>query len=432
MIFLKKIIQDNLSDTVKTYVEFEDQRTLQNVGVNSLQTGSTFKITGLGILFFFLSFSSAKPQIAENKLAYIQKEIKLCIMTIEQKKFSKATGGETLKAGYFNSANGNFVITFGSSAILEEEAIYKTIWNSYPHADIIMNSTSGEIYDTQVNDETISLTAICFETTKIKTATVQIDEVENSRVAGRSLASGLDPLHLKNVLVISDAQKVNGSEMVLGLQEYLPPGTIIKGGLAADGSRFQKALVGLNESSGEGRIVPIGFYGNRLSVTYGSVGGWDSFGPERLITKSGDNILYELDGKPALDIYKMYLGEYANEQPGSGLLFPLSIRTANSDELIVRTILGISEEKKSLTFAGNMPEGSNARLMKANFDRLIEGASNAAQDSINGKNKKPDLAILISCVGRKLVLNQRIEEEVEVVRAMYGGNTAITGFYSYG
>ena len=353
-------------------------------------------------------------------------------MKIQQKKFSGITGWEILKNNHFDAASCNFVLAFGSSSIVNDHAIYATIREEYPKAQIIMSSTAGEIYDTQVNDDTLSLTAIHFETTKIKTAIVQIDEVKNSLEAGRFLAATLDPAGLKNVLVISDGQKVNGSELVLGLQECLPLGTIITGGLAGDGSRFQRTLVGLNESPIEGRIVAIGFYGDGLSVTYGSAGGWDSFGPERLITKSDANILYELDGKPALDIYKMYLGEYANELPGSGLLFPLSIRLSDSEELVVRTILGVNEEERSLTFAGNMPEGAYARLMKANFDRLIEGASNAAQNSTNGNIKKPGLAILISCVGRKLVLNQRIEEEVEVVRAMYGDNTAITGFYSYG
>jgi hypothetical protein len=353
-------------------------------------------------------------------------------MKIQQKKFSKAKGWETLKSNSFDAASVNLVLAFGSTLIFEDAAIYENIRKNYPNADVVMNSTSGEIYDINVNDDSISLIAICFEKTKIKTATVQIDEMSNSREAGNSLAFALDTVNLKNVLVISDGQKVNGSELVQGLQESLLKDTIITGGLAGDGSRFKKTLVGLNESPIEGRIVAIGFYGDSLSVTYGSVGGWDSFGPERLITRSIANVLYELDGKAALDIYKMYLGEYASELPGSGLLFPLSIRTANSDELIVRTILGVNEEEKSLTFAGNMPEGAYARLMKANFDRLIEGASSAAQYSIHGDIKKPDLAILISCVGRKLVLNQRIEEEVEVVRAVYGDNTAITGFYSYG
>ncbi len=353
-------------------------------------------------------------------------------MKIEQKKLTPGKIWETLRHDNFNPSLCNLVFAFGSTDRLSDLSLYENIRSTYPNADIMMNSTSGEIYNTEVNDETVSLTAINFEKTKIKTATVQISNFQNSFEAGKNLACSLDSANLKNVFVISDGQKVNGSDLVRGLQEFLPKGTIITGGLAGDGSRFQKTLVGLNETPIEGRIVAIGFYGDSLLITYGSVGGWDSFGPERLITKSKDNILYELDGIPALEIYKSYLGEYANELPSSGLLFPLSIRQKESDDYIVRTILAVSEEEKSLTFAGNMTQGHFARLMRANFDRLIEGASEAATNSIKEAEAKPDLAILISCVGRKLVLNQRIEEEVEMVRAIYGDDTAITGFYSYG
>lgn len=352
-------------------------------------------------------------------------------MRIQQKKYSHENGWETLKPEPFDASSCTIVLAFGSTTLLEDKSIYSYIRESYPVADIVMSSTSGEIYNTQVNDNSISLTAICFEKTIIQTASVLMDDVENSRKAGNYLSSTFNSEGLKNLLIISDGQKVNGTELIQGLQECLQAATIITGGLAGDGSRFKKTLVGLNELPIEGRIVAIGFYGDDLTVTFGSVGGWDSFGPERLITKAKENILYELDGKPALDIYKMYLGEYANELPGSGLLFPLSIRT-NTEEPVVRTILGINEEEKCLTFAGNMPEGSYARLMKANFDRLIEGASIAAQNSIAPINEKPELAILISCIGRKLVLDQRIEEEIEVIREMYGNDTNITGFYSYG
>jgi hypothetical protein len=355
-------------------------------------------------------------------------------MKIQQKKFSKAAGWETLREDAFDPSSSNFVIAFGSPELLSGPEHFSTIRAAYPKAQILLNSTAGEIMGTQVNDDTISLTAIRFEKTTIRTASAAIGDVSGSYEAGCRLGAALDTVGLKYVFVISDGQQVNGSELVLGLQETLPAGTILTGGLAGDGARFKKTLVGLNEAPVEGRIAVAGFYGNSLDVTYGSVGGWDSFGPERLITRSQANVLYELDNKPALDIYKMYLGEYANELPGSGLLFPLSIRTSGGENFLVRTILSVSEEDKSLTFAGNMPEGKLARLMKASFDRLIEGASHAAQHSVGkqGAGNSPDLAILISCVGRKLVLDQRVEEEVEVINAIYGNKTAITGFYSYG
>ncbi len=350
-------------------------------------------------------------------------------MKIEQKKFSASQGWETLRSDHFKSLDCDLVIVFGSKDLLKDSSVYHSIRKDYPVANIIMNTTSGEIMDVQVNDDTISLTAIKFDKTKLKTGSVNIASHSNSFDAGCALAKQIDPTNLKNVMVISDGQLVNGSELVMGLQSIFPKDTIITGGLAGDGSNFQSTLVGLNNTPTGGMIIAVGFYGS-LIVTYGSVGGWDSFGPERIITKSKANVLYELDGKPALDIYKKYLGEQAKDLPGSGLLYPLSIRVKDSDDALVRTILNVNEEEKSLTFAGNMPEGNYARLMKANFDRLIEGSSNAAQNSL--QNDKPELAILISCVGRKLVLDQRIEEEVEVVRAVYGDKTAITGFYSYG
>jgi len=351
-------------------------------------------------------------------------------MKIEQRKFTRSKGWEIIKSNV-NPGDCDLVLAFGSTKCLENEELYQTLRNIYPDANILMNSTSGEIIDTQVNDDSISLTAISFQKTKIKTAIVEIDDPKDSFKQGYHLASMFEPDGLCNILVISDGQKVNGSELVAGLQEFLPKDTIITGGLAGDGARFQKTLVGLNESPREGRIAAVGFYSDSLSISYGSVGGWDSFGQEKLITRSNANVLYELDGKPALDVYKMYLGDYAADLPGSGLLFPLSIQVGNSDDFLVRTILSVNEEDKSLVFAGNMPERSYARLMKANFDRLIDGASSAAKHS-NGHAEKPDLAILISCVGRKLVLDQRIKEEVEVIRGIYGDDTVIAGFYSYG
>ncbi len=353
-------------------------------------------------------------------------------MKIIQQKWSANNGWETLRTDAVAPADCNLVIVFGERDLLAKPDFFSHLRTKYPVAQIIMNSTSGEIIDTQVNDETISLTAIQFEKTNMKSAAINVKTSGfNSYETGKHLAGSLPLLDLTNVLIISDGQLVNGSELVSGLEEHLPPGTIITGGLAGDGSRFQKTLVGLNAQPTEGMVVAIGFYGHSLKVSHGSMGGWDPFGPERMVTKSNGNILFELDGQPALDIYKKYLGEYSEELPGSGLLFPLNVRINGSEEPVVRTILAIDEDNRSLTFAGNIPEGSYARLMKANFDRLIEGASNAAIHS-QGKSQIPDLAILISCVGRKLVLNQRIEEEVEVIREAFGNHTAITGFYSYG
>jgi hypothetical protein len=207
----------------------------------------------------------------------------------------------------------------------------------------------------------------------------------------------------------------------------------VTGGLSGDSDLFKETLVLWDGPPQDGMIAALGLYGNRIKVGYGSLGGWDPFGPERLITRSKGNILYELDGKSALGLYKKYLGEHAKGLPATGLLFPLSVRVQGEEVGVVRTILSVNALEQSMTFAGDMPEGAYARLMKANFDRLIDGAVGAARTSYEALGSmSPDLAVLISCVGRKLVLKQRIEEEVEGVRDILGDRTVLTGFYSYG
>lgn len=352
-------------------------------------------------------------------------------MHILQQTFSTDSGWKTLRSSDLPLDNFQLVLAFSAKSLLEQGAIYKQIKEQFVSADILIASTAGEIADVQVLDSSISLVAIALQNSKHAVAVADIKHEEDSYAVGKKLATQLNGAKLQYVLVVSDGHEVNGSELVRGLYEHFPKNVIITGGLSGDGNSFKETLVGLNEEPRSGRVAAVGFYGDSITITYGSIGGWDSFGPERFITRSKDNILYELDHKPALDVYKLYLGDFASELPGSALLFPLSIRSTDSDTSLVRTILSIDEETKSLIFAGNMPEGNYARLMKANLDRLVEGANIAAKHSILG-NRNPELAILISCVGRKLVLDKRIEEEIETVREVYGPQTIITGFYSYG
>jgi hypothetical protein len=329
-----------------------------------------------------------------------------------------------------NANKCQLVLVFGSSECIVKKEIFEYIKKAYPKAEIVLASTAGEIINDSVYDNTAVVTAIEFEKSIVKCVKTNINEHANSFDTGNYLIKQLDQDDLTGVLVISDGTSINGSELVDGFNRDNHRQVPITGGLAGDAARFKKTFTGMNDIPSPGNVIAIGFYGKNLLIGHGSLGGWDEFGHERIITKSNQNVLFQIDQKNALDLYKQYLGDYVNELPGSALLFPLSIRINGSDKNLVRTILSVNEENKSMTFAGNLPEGSKVRLMKANFDQLIEASSTAAENSII--NSKPDLAILISCVGRKLVLQERIEEEVEAAKDVLGNDTTITGFYSYG
>lgn len=353
-------------------------------------------------------------------------------MKIEQNRWTPAKGWEPDSPGRMNG-DATLVLLFGDTAVLKDQQRFNELRNAYPGAHLLGCSTAGEICDTQVTDKTLVATAVHFEHTTLQGASAEIKKIEDSFQVGERLATSISHEGLTHVFVLSDGLRVNGSELVKGLAKKLPHGTSITGGLSGDGDRFKETLVLWDSAPAKDTVAVIGFYGNRLRVGYGSLGGWDPFGPERLITRSEGNVLYELDGQSALQLYKKYLGEHAKGLPATGLLFPLSIKLKDSDTPLVRTILSVNEDDQSLTFAGDVPQGAYACLMKANFDRLIDGAVGAAKTShIALGETSADLAILISCVGRKLVLRQRIEEEVEGVRDILGAHAVLAGFYSYG
>lgn len=328
----------------------------------------------------------------------------------------------------FDVENCRLVLAFGSPKLIVKPEIYSYLKNEFPAADIVFSSTAGEILDQDVFDDTVVVTAIEFDSAIIQCANTHVGQHANSYDTGALLMKELNQDGLKCVFVISDGTYINGSELVAGFNAHNPGTVPVSGGLAGDADRFSSTFTGINAVPQQGNVIAIGFYGDGLQVSHGSCGGWDEFGPERTITRAEKNVLYEIDGKSALDLYKEYLGDYAAELPGSALLFPLSLKNG-SGKTLVRTILSVDEEKKTMTFAGNMPEGSQVRLMKANFDKLIKASSEAAE---NTEAHHPQLAILISCVGRKLVLNDLIDEELIAAKEVLGAHTTVAGFYSYG
>ncbi len=368
-------------------------------------------------------------QMARGGVTYETDEVPV---KLQQSRWVKENGW-TVTASLLEPRDAQLVIYFAASSVFHGESMYEDLKRLYPRARIIGCSTAGEIAGTEVHDETCVATAINFSTTRIEGAYAQIAVPEESAATGEAIARQLKREGLVHVFVLAEGLKINGSELVRGLRSGLPSGVAVTGGLAGDGERFGRTSVRLDDTMQDGGVAIVGFYGDDLRVGYGSMGGWDPFGPERIITRAEGNVLYELDGAYALELYKKYLGAHAAELPASGLLFPISLRSNDDGPGVVRTILGINEADNSLIFAGEIPQGGYARLMKANIDRLIDGAQGAAEASHQSlAGSSPDLAVLISCVGRKLVLKQRVEEEVESVRDHLGTATMLTGFYSYG
>ena len=325
------------------------------------------------------------------------------------------------------------VLVFGAPSFAREPAALQQLAAAFPRSLLLGCSTSGEIAGDQLEDESLSVAVARFEHTRLQLVHTLAEPGTDSFDAGADLAARLADRSLRAVFVLSDGLAVNGSRLAEGLSRHLGPDVVVTGALAGDGSDFARTWVLDRAQPQARRICALGLYGDRLRIGHGCDGGWHDFGPERRITRADGNVLYELDGKPALDLYKTYLGDRAAGLPGTALLFPLAVRPQADSEPLVRTILGIDEARRAMTFAGDVPEGGIARLMRASAEQLIDSAARAAREAALAlEDCDATLAISVSCVGRRLLLGGRTEEEVETVADVLPAGAVHVGMYSYG
>ncbi|MEW6676965.1 MAG: FIST N-terminal domain-containing protein [Pseudomonadota bacterium] len=326
------------------------------------------------------------------------------------------------------------VLAFAAPQFFTTPGFSEWLTGAFPNARCLALSTAGEITNQGVNDNSVVVTALHFDQTPFRIASTEIVDMEDSQAAGRRLAEQLLAPDLKAVLLLSQGVAVNGSDLIAGAVEMLGKNIPLTGGLAGDNGSFTRTWAMLDHTVSDKLMLAVGLYGEAIRFSHGSFGGWQSFGPARRATRAEGNVLYELDGEPALEVYKRYLGEYAKDLPASGLLFPFAILSDDREETgLIRTLLGVDEARGSLTLAGDIPQDGFLRLMHASTEALVDGAEAAAEAATEmHRIDRPGLALLVSCIGRKLVMGGRVDEEVEAVGAVFGQHCVLAGFYSNG
>ena len=354
-------------------------------------------------------------------------------MKVEQFEWTKIGGwNPPLPVGAPQGA-AQLALLFGDADLVRTQHCQSVVRQAFPKAHLFGCTTAGEILGTQVRTGTLALTAVTFEHTQIATARARIDGLDGSFAAGQEVVRQLPQQGLRHVFVVSEGLRVFGGDLVTAISSALPANVTASGGFAADPALFQSTQVWCDSEPESSTVVALGFYGERLRVGLSVTGGWRPFGPDRLITRSQRNVVYEFDGRPALALYKQYLGEHAAGLPASGHLFPLELHNPERKSRVLRALLAVDEKEQSITYASDVPQGCYARFMMGQIEDLVSGAHKAAKANLETlEGHRPGLSLIVSCAGRSHILSQRIEEEVEAIRDVFGEQTALTGFYSYG
>lgn len=296
-------------------------------------------------------------------------------------------------------------------------------------------STAGEIACGGMSEDSVSLLAIRFDNVRARTAGVQLIRRELSFTAGKEIGELLREPNLKALFLFGPGTNVNGTGLIEGVESSIGGRTLISGGLAADGMGFRETFTLTGGSVYTDHVVALALYGDDLVVSNGSEGGWRPFGPARKVTKIDQTDLLELDGKPALRLYKQYLGEKARELPASGLSYPFGIlRPDRTMSNIIRSAVAIDVEREALILAGELREGTQVCLMHTDTDALTQGAAQAAAEALrtHAGGEEGGCALVVSCIGRKYVYGFDVDEEIETIVDSFLPQTPVAGFYSYG
>lgn len=332
--------------------------------------------------------------------------------------------------GDLSPAQAGLVLAFGLRSVLSTPAVLASLRARHPAARLVLVSTAGNFADTQLCDDGVVCTALRLDHAELDCFAARLGPDDDTEALGRELAAHLTHPDLRHVLVFSDGGRVNGGVLAATFNALLPAGVTLSGGLAGDGTDFVCTLVGLDAPPASGVVVAIGLRGASLRLGFGSAGGWSSFGPVRTVTASRGNVLQRLDDRPALDLYRDYLGPAAAGLPAAALRFPLHVAASPDGAGVVRTILSVDDSAGTMTFAGDIPLHASVRFMRASYEELIDGAEQAARQA--AEIAPAQLVLCVSCVGRRIVLGQRTEEELDGVRAAFGPTALVAGFYSYG
>lgn len=319
------------------------------------------------------------------------------------------------------------VFAFGLPALGGATGPLEELVKAYPTSRIIGCASTRLVRGAGRATGDLFVSAARFAHTELETAWA--DLALGSVAAGEKLADALSRPDLRAVFVLADAS-TDGDAFLRALSASLRPGVVVSGGVVATGGG--RSWVACGKTIRTGIVAAVGFYGNHLSVQSEASSSFDAFGPERRVTRSSGHIVYEIDGKPALSVYAEYVGGVVSALTPGAMPFPLSVRDSN-DVLRVRMPVAFDTGAQSVSFAGDVPQDSWIRLMRANPDRLVDDVLRAANTAKAGiVSGSAAFVLAVSSIGRAQALGARADEETEAILEAIPGGVAhdLAGFYS--
>jgi len=299
--------------------------------------------------------------------------------------------------------------------------------NKFNTSTIIGATTDGTIKEAKVHNGTKTVvTFTTFEETTLKSTLIHHKKkYDCNYTTGKILAKQLCSEDTKVIISFADGINTNGEEYVKGISE-VSPSTVIAGGLAGDNGAISNTYVFDNKHIINSGVVGVSLNSESLNVTTSYIFDWTPIGKKLHITKAIKNRVYEIDGISAIDMYARYMGDdIAKKLPQIGIEFPLVFE---KDGVLVGRAVLLKHNDGSLTFAGNIEEGTEVYFGIGNVENILSNSDYHVHELMNKMKYKPEAIFIYSCMARRRFMNKYIKYEL----GAFSNLGHISGFFTYG
>lgn len=321
----------------------------------------------------------------------------------------------------------------------EHATVLDLIYKRFPNLQLVGCTTDGEMTSSGgYTEDAITLTLFCSDKIQIRAgfgANAGTEPKAAAKAAIEMARNGLEP-DPSLAIVLPDGLTSSAYKVLEGFSEYLGDDVPVVGGMSADRVASSKDTYSTYQFYGNQVLtdsVPVLLFGGPLIYSLGVESGWSPIGEKMKVTHADGNVLHKLEGKPAFDLYVHYLGDVMKENMAGIGSYPLAVYESGLDKYYLRVAKAADPDSGSITFLGEIPEGTEVQITQAIRDEVIDGVNRSVENAVkNFPGDEPGLVMMFSCTGRKIALGTKTKEEVGRVQSGLKTDLPMTGFYTFG
>lgn len=312
----------------------------------------------------------------------------------------------------------------------DRELILQEIDRAFPDIELIGCTTDGELSSVlEFQQDSIVLTVFYGEGVEIRAAVGRNISQDPEGIARATAAAVKREFNLPIRLAIALPESLTTSAVSIlrGLEAGLGDNIPLFGGAAAEPREVQRTYQ-FYKTEVFSDAVPILLFAGDIQFSHGLASGWQPMGKRSQITKVDKNIIYEIDGKPALDFYHHYLNDY---KPDSA--YPLAVFPPGEERFFLRGAISYDLEEGSVKVSGDVPEQSIVQITDTTLEDVVNAsAASFAEAWKNYAGTEPKAALCFSCAWRRWVMGTRANEEYQALAPALQDKIPASGFYTYG